>query len=275
MIRKLRPVIIYFFFAGLLFSSCLPTKNNPDTCILPAHSHNDYEQAKPLFEALDHNFRSVEADVHLIGDSLFVAHGSKEIKPGRTLCSLYLDPLKKLVEQNNGSVYGNGEEVILLIDLKSEGLPTYKLLDSVLQDYKSILTSYKEGEKIQGAVNVIVSGNRPYEYMKNQTLRYAAYDGRIEDLDKNIPSTLMPMVSDDWRLFFSWKGQGEFPSHEKELLDLFVMRASEKGYLLRFWSTPNTPPEQRNAVWNELKNAGVDIIGTDEISDLQEFFMSR
>ncbi|MFM7555618.1 MAG: hypothetical protein ACKPAH_10035, partial [Verrucomicrobiota bacterium] len=31
-----------------------------------AHSHNDYEQKRPLLEALDHGFCSVEADVYLV-----------------------------------------------------------------------------------------------------------------------------------------------------------------------------------------------------------------
>jgi len=35
-----------------------------------AHSHNDYEQKRPLLEALDHGFCSVEADVFLVEGSL-------------------------------------------------------------------------------------------------------------------------------------------------------------------------------------------------------------
>jgi hypothetical protein len=31
-----------------------------------AHAHNDYEHERPLFDALDHNFKSVEADIWLV-----------------------------------------------------------------------------------------------------------------------------------------------------------------------------------------------------------------
>jgi hypothetical protein len=41
--------------------------------------------------------------------------------------------------------------------------------------------------------------------------------------------------------------------------------------LLRFWNTPNRSAEQRNAVWSELKNAGVGLIGADELKELQKF----
>jgi hypothetical protein len=242
---------------------------------LPAHSHNDYEQARPLFNAVDCRFKSIEADVHLIGDSLFVAHNSKEIKPGRTLRRLYLEPLKKLIAQNDGSVYGNGEEMILLVDIKSEGLPTYKQLDSILQDYKSILSVFESGQKKQGAVSVIVSGNRPFNFMKNQHFRLAGYDGRINDLEKNIPVNLMPLVSDNWTNHFTWKGEGEFPAPEKEKLKSFIQKAKNKGYLLRFWQTPVTPVEKRNAVWMELVNAGVGLTGTDDIEALQTFLLNH
>ena len=76
------------------------------------HSHNDYEHQNPLFDALSYNFKSIEADVYAVGDSLFVAHDFDEIKPGLTLRKLYLEPLKNELSKNNGSVYGDGEELI-------------------------------------------------------------------------------------------------------------------------------------------------------------------
>ena len=58
-----------------------------------AHAHNDYEHEPPLLDALDHGFASVEADVWLVFGDLFVAHDAHELTMGRTLESLYLDPL--------------------------------------------------------------------------------------------------------------------------------------------------------------------------------------
>lgn len=57
-----------------------------------AHAHNDYEHPRPLFDALDHRFGSVEADIYLVGDQLLVAHDPVELDPTRTLESLYLAP---------------------------------------------------------------------------------------------------------------------------------------------------------------------------------------
>jgi hypothetical protein len=60
-----------------------------------AHAHNDYEHERPLFDALDRGFKSVEADVWLVDGELLVAHDREDVKPGRTLESLYLDRWKR------------------------------------------------------------------------------------------------------------------------------------------------------------------------------------
>ena len=243
--------------------------------IFPAHAHNDYEHPRPLHDALECNFKSIEADVFSIGDSLFVAHDFDKIKPGRTLRQLYLEPLKSQIIQNNGSVYGNDEEVILFIDIKDDGLKTYQNLHRILTEYKSHLTSFEHEKKKQGSIMVVVSGNRPFEFMQSQTIRYAGFDGRMENLDSGILPELMPVISDNWAKHFTWSGTCEMPNSEKKKLQNLAAKAKSRGYILRFWNTPNTTAEQRQAVWKELHSAGVGLTGADNLKELQQFFLSE
>src|SRR4051794_35634110 len=67
-----------------------------------AHAHNDYEHPRPLFDALDQGFTSVEADIFLVNGQLLVGHTAVDLKPGRTLEALYLDPLRARVRANGG-----------------------------------------------------------------------------------------------------------------------------------------------------------------------------
>jgi hypothetical protein len=247
-------------------------QKNEKVRVFPAHAHNDYEHEKPLFDALGCNFKSIEADVYSVGDSLFVAHDFDKIKPGRTLRQLYLEPLRKRIQQNNGSVYGNGEEIILFIDIKDDALRTYQLLHQILEDYKADLTVFENGVKRHGNIMVVVSGNRPFELMQSQKVRYAGYDGRLENLDSEISPNLMPVVSDNWAKHFTWNGTEAIPEGEKQKLLQLAAKAKSKGYLLRFWGTPNQTFEQRIAVWRELNNAGVGLIGADNLKELQQFF---
>ena len=119
-----------------------------DPLLLRGHAHNDYMHKRPLFEALDNGFFSVEADIFLRDDDLPVAHTAFTIKKNKTLKSLYLDPLRKRVQENKGRVYANGPlEFVLMIDLKEGGEKIMKVLKSQLEEYKDILTVYEYGVK--------------------------------------------------------------------------------------------------------------------------------
>src|SRR6266852_3381345 len=85
-----------------------------------AHAHNDYEHQRPLFDALERGFCSVEADVYLVDGQLQVAHTRQDLKPERTLEKLYLDPLRQRIRANGGSVYPGGPAIYLLVDVKTE-----------------------------------------------------------------------------------------------------------------------------------------------------------
>ena len=235
-----------------------------------AHAHNDYQHRRPLFDALDHGFCSVEADVHLVDGELLVAHDRDKVEPGRTLEALYLDPLCQRVQKNGGRVYLGGPEFTLLIDIKSDAESTYAELDKVLKRYAAILTVFSRDLIRKKAVTVVISGSRPRETMAGQSLRYCAMDGRLSDLDGDAPAHLIPLISDSWGRVFRWRGEGAMPEAERRELKRIVKRIHEKGCRARFWGTPDTP-----AVWRETLAAGVDLINTDDLAGLQEFLLTR
>ena len=79
--------------------------------LIHSHAHNDYEHKRPLFDALDNGFCSIEADIYLVEGKLLVAHNFTQVKPERTLQALYLDPLRAQIKQNGGRVYAGGPQV--------------------------------------------------------------------------------------------------------------------------------------------------------------------
>src|SRR5260221_248119 len=111
-----------------------------------AHAHNDYEHTRPLLDALDHGFCSVEADIWLTPEGLLVGHDRKDLRPSRTLEALYLDPLRERIAANGRRVYGAGPMFYLLIDVKSDAEATYAALDKVLARYAEILTVVRDGK---------------------------------------------------------------------------------------------------------------------------------
>ncbi len=235
-----------------------------------AHAHNDYEHARPLSDALDQGFGSVEADVHLVDGRLLVAHDRKAVNPARTLESLYLDPLRARVVQNGGRVYRGGPTIILLVDVKSEADATYAALDAVLRNYAEMLTVFHGDRVSLGAITVIISGNRARGAMAAQAVRFAAMDGRIDDLAvEPAKDGLIPLVSDNWEKVFGWKWTRPIAEVDVAKLAVRVKQAHAQGRMIRFWNTPDTPE-----AWRVLNEAGVDLINTDHLAELRRFFES-
>jgi hypothetical protein len=237
--------------------------------LVRAHAHNDYEHPRPLLDALDHGFGSIEADVYLVGAQLLVAHYLKDVRPGRTLEALYLDPLRARVAQNGGRVYRGGPTLTLLVDVKSAAAPTYAALHAALQGYAGMLTVFRDGVAAPGAVTVIVSGNRAPAVMAAQPVRYAAMDGRMADLGGPATAALVPWISDNWQKVFTWRWSGPMPEADRVTLQRSVAEAHAQGRRIRFWNTPDRPE-----VWRVLFDAGVDLINTDNLAGLQAFLLA-
>jgi len=235
--------------------------------LVNAHAHNDYHHARPLWDALQHGFCSVEADIYLVDGKLLVAHDRSEIQSDRTLQSMYLEPLAQQVKRNGGRVFfRDGPEFSLLIDIKSDGPSTFRALHRTLAHYADILTTVTDGVERRGAVSVIISGNRPQELISAQEPRYASIDGRLSDLESELPAHLLPWISDRWGAHFRWNGDDEMSASEKRKLTLIVERAHAKGRRVRLWATP-----EKESVWQELRAAGVDLINTDDLAGLRDF----
>jgi len=230
-----------------------------------AHAHNDYEHTRPLLDALSHGFTSVEADVYLVDGKLLVAHDRADLKPDRTLDTLYLDPLQNLA-RGKKSIFPTGETLTLLIDFKTEAQPTYEALRTLLTRYDGMLTRFESNGIHTNAVTIIISGNRPREILLAEKSRFAAFDGRLADLGKKLSVSFMPLVSDNWNSHFTWKGVGELPEVQREKLKSIVAQTHAENRKLRFWATPDTQP-----AWTELRHAGVDLINTDNLPGLANF----
>ncbi len=229
-----------------------------------AHSHNDYEHERPLFDALDRGFCNIEADVHLVDGQLLVGHDPEDVDPQRTLQALYLNPLQKLIAEHDGKIFPDAQRLTLLVDFKTDGPATYAALAKALQPYEAILSGLHDGQWQPRQVDVVISGNRPIELIAQDKQRLAAIDGRLNDLQNGPTAELMPLISDNWISHFQWRGEGPIPAAERTKLHALAQTAHAQNRRLRFWATPDSP-----TFWQELQSAGVDVIGTDDLALLQ------
>ncbi len=241
--------------------------------LVNAHAHNDYEQDRPLLEALENGFISVEADIHAIDGELYVVHDRpSDLATIPTLEQLYLRPLEQRITENRGEVYpGYDGFFYLMIDIKTEAEDTYVLLRQVLEDYTGIISVVSgDQEEKQRPVKVFLSGNRPIETVLRDPKKFVGLDGRPADLEKNYPPAIMPVISDNYRRFLSSRDPKTIDDKELAHLKQTIAEAHAQGKLLRLWAIPDNPE-----MWEFLLSIGVDLINTDRLPELRMFLEER
>lgn len=237
--------------------------------LINAHAHNDYEHKRPLLDALDQGFVSVEADVYVIDGQLLVAHHFVFLRRDRTLEKMYLQPLQLRAKQNGGRIYKDGPSFTLLVDIKADGKAAYTALEQLLEKYDDLISVTRDGKYVEKAVTVIISGDRPKAEVQALGVRRAGIDGRISDLGSKMSADLLPLISDKWSSHFKYRGDGPMLESERHKLRGIVKRAHDKGRRIRFWGTVES-----SDMWKELREAGVDLIGTDDLPKLATFLRS-
>lgn len=259
--------VYHLFIAFLfLFASC-----SQEIKVIQGHAHNDYENENPLTDALENGFISVEIDVHLINDELYVSHDSpQELNPASTLEALYLNPLQDHILNNNGYVYPNYTGIFyLMIDFKTSAKPSYDKLKTILSNYRTILAVVEHGVEQNGLVKIFISGDRPFYEVLNDEPKLAGLDGRPVDLNKNIPASIMPVVSVNYSDILSWNGNGEINEVELKKLRMLVQKTHAQNKKLRLWASP----DNANA-WKFLLDNGVDLINTDHLKEFRAFIVN-
>ncbi|MEM1119132.1 MAG: hypothetical protein AAGJ18_01705 [Bacteroidota bacterium] len=266
--------LLPLFFSG---NTMLPLEEHTDLpsesfCIsqfnpLPkAYAHNDYWHDRPLWDALAFGFSFLEVDVHLVHGQLVVAHLTPFFtKDKRTLDSLYLTPLFQLFQQQQDQL--TSPTIRLMIDLKTDGLATYIQLKETLLPFEEMLTTWTNGVKKQGFVEVTISGNRPIKTIAQESFRMVSVDGRISDLGKGYDSSLMPIISDRfWKIcrrqLFGWS----YSKAEASRVMAYTQRVHQERKMIRFYGIP-----ANTETWQLLLDAKVDWLNTDEIELLHKF----
>ncbi len=257
---------ILFIAAIVVFSNCIHAQE-----VINGHAHNDYEHINPLYDAIENGFMSVEADVHLVNDNLFVSHDlPEELNPNLTLEELYLKPLRDIIKRNKGSVYQNySGPFYLFIDFKTQANPSYEKLKKILSGYLPIISVIKGGGEQVGAVTILITGNRPVNEILKDEPKLVRIDGRPGDLNKNIPATIMPVISDNYSNYISWNGEGIISEKELSKLVELVETTHDQNRKLRLWASPDN-----ENVWGFLLENGIDLVNTDHLEKFRAYHSS-
>ncbi|MGE0142921.1 MAG: hypothetical protein AB7I19_00855 [Planctomycetota bacterium] len=113
----------------------------------------------------------------MVDDQLRVGHERAHLRAERTLRAMYLEPLARAARAGGGRWLDGDRPFLLLVDIKADGEAVYARLREQLAEYAWMLSSYSDGERRDGAVTVILSGDRPRLAVANDAARLCAIDG--------------------------------------------------------------------------------------------------
>lgn len=248
-----------FLFIGLIVVHLTGFSQTRIYTTANAHSHNDYEKTNPFREAWKNGFGSIEADIFLDNGKLIVAHDKDQVKKRFTLDSLYLEPLQQCINKNNGYVYADKKRQLqLMIDLKTEAISTLKAVVDRLNNYPVLLKC--------STLKITISGNRPPLTSFNVYPSWVLFDGELGNGYSKEQLERVPMFSDNFARYSSWKGEGDLPPNDLTSLQKMIDKAHALGKKIRFWNAPDNSNS-----WNTFMKLKVDYINTDHISELSRF----
>ncbi len=185
------------------------------------------------------------------------------------LNTLYLAPLFKIFQANSGEIYPGYRDLFYLwIDIKFSGEKVFELLQKEIMPYTEIF--YHRENNPGGKVQIIISGDRPFEKIFEENSGYLFLDGRPSDLNEEYGSEIMPFISEDFRKLCDLDSSGILTSGQLEELRSLVELAHMGGYEVRFWATP-----EKKRLWKQLMDIGVDLINTDNLASLSSYMNDR
>ena len=236
----------------LLVASFLGAQNNSEFRV---HSHNDYLQNVPFWKAISAGATSIEADVFLIDDVLYVAHAKEEIETERSYEKLYLKPLQRFLALGSKT----SKQLQLLVDVKSRPYATLDALIKILQNYPEIKTN--------DSISIVISGNRPKpsEYVNYPDFIFFDHQSLELITDQSILKKIA-LLSLSFKDFSAWNGKGRLTVEDYNKVDSVIKRAHSFNKPFRFWATPDSKTS-----WKNFVHLGVDFINTDQPFECNQY----
>jgi alkaline phosphatase len=247
----------------LLISLCISLNAQTSYTTLSAHSHNDYEQKNPFFEAYNAHFGSIEADIWAVNGQLLVAHTKDQLSPERSLGKLYIQPILTKFSENKGKAWNDLQGSFqLLIDLKTSYPETLPLLVEELKKYPEVFNSKAN----PNAVKVVITGDTPPPAEFANYPDFIFFDGKFNQKHTAAQRERIAMFSDDLHRYTLWNGGGTISEKDLKKLRFLIDSVHALPCKIRFWDAPDTPE-----AWKTLMNLKVDYINTDHIPQLAKF----
>jgi len=251
---------------GLLLQAAIGADSCATAALLPAYAHNDYRNRRPLRDALDLGYRGVEADVYRVGGDLLVGHERSEVRPAKTLVTLYLEPLRDRLHRC-GYVLADRTPFLLNVELKEADSTAFSILLAELIEYQEL---FQPTDSSRASVRIVLVGWWPAD----TNTAFPDYVGRqfvIQGRGVELPagSRTPGFVSIDYGKLLTWRGRGTVPVEDRETVAWARQLAARLGVPLR---VHHAPENARVYAW--LLKEGVTLLGASNLEKTRALLSS-
>ena len=233
------------------------------------HSHNDYHQTVPFYEAYGQMVDSYEADVFYDPETrkVLVAHQPSELNVENTLDDLYIQPIVKQFHKNNGKAWKNSEKSFyLMIDIKTNPQLLIPAILGSIEQYPEVFDRSRNPH----AVTLVFTGDIPTPEHFGEYPAIAFFDGNVKYNYSENQLKRIAFFSDTFQRFSMWNGKGSIVPAEKEKIEATINKVHSLGKKIRFWGSPDNLN-----TWQTFRVMGVDIVNTDHPEKCCEFFRNE
>jgi hypothetical protein len=259
-----KAVLLLVFVLGL-FLITIGQKNAK-----PFISSVNFEGSSDLWESIGKGIFNYQADVMYIYGKIYVTPLMPDSSNHRlpTLTDAYLFPIYSQFKKNNSEIIpGYAGDVFLILNLTAQPVQIYKQLAAEMRPFSDMLTYKIQDSEHQGKLRILIKDKSQFEAINNIKQSFLGIVGTLNDIDKNLDSSQMPLIEINFDDVTDWKGTGNIPFEDfKKIKDL----AAKIHVQNKKMSLINCPPYRQVA--DLVKSTNVDFISTPEASKMAAFF---
>jgi len=247
-----------FVFSMFLNSTLAQTVESYSTA--QAHSHNDSRQVRPFTEAYDQQFGSIETDVFLKKGALYAVNHEVDATTDRSLSKLYLLPVSRELEKNNGMIYIQNDVYLQLIfDLITPASETMPVLIKELEKFKNLTEQ-------DCTVKIVISGNIPAPELFDKYPDYIKFEGSPDVNYTPAQLERVALIGQSLQKYTAWNGEGPLSKNDKKSISKVVQKAHELGKKIRFRDVPDNIN-----TWKTMMALQVDYLDTGKVIQMGDY----
>lgn len=256
-------IILSLALSVCLSASSMAQRGNKPYNAGMIHSHNDYSKSSPYTGAYTARAGSIEADIALVGDELYVTHDPANTNAQRTLKKLYLDPIVSNYRENGNKAYPDRDyNYALVLDIKSGGVNAINKVIALIADNLDVFDTSAN----PNAIKLIFTGGRPAPAAWGSFPKYIWFDYSSPDLStlSEEQKSRIGMISLQASSYLKWSSVAPMTPLEYATVKGVIGRTGKIP--LRFWEAPDV-----KLTWWTLANLGVAFINSDQVANAAEY----